>query len=66
MTVTAALPVRLAGPAGTAAPGRVPVGHYTVEADFGSGWQSAGALDVAAGATVSVSCSRVTFTCGVR
>jgi serine/threonine protein kinase len=66
VTVTAALPVRLAGPAGTAAPGRVPVGHYTVEADFGSGWQSAGALDVAAGATVSVSCSRVTFTCGVR
>jgi hypothetical protein len=38
------------------APGLVPVGNYTVEADFGEGRIRAGSLSVAADSTTRLSC----------
>jgi hypothetical protein len=57
--------VRLVGDAGAIDIGRVPVGRYTVEADFGTGWAPQGRVDVFEGQTKSVRCNVMTFGCEV-
>jgi serine/threonine protein kinase len=49
------------------APGKIPVGRWTIYADFGSGAVEAGTMEVKAGARYLVTCSHYRLTCkGVR
>ncbi len=65
LAVSGAVPARLfsGGKAHTA--GAVPAGSHQIQADFGSGWTSAGNATVTAGQTLTLTCSRMVMTCKV-
>jgi hypothetical protein len=43
--------------------GPVPVGQYSVRADFGEGWQDAGSVYVVEGQTTTVTCDDAFLVC---